>query len=74
MTGELFAAGCVRVLNVSIEVRDRGPAFADRFEAELADFPALREVGRSPWEAVHRLVAGHRGLLERRWSAEGAPR
>jgi hypothetical protein len=51
-------------LEVVIRVTDRG----HHFEAELADFPALREVGATPWEAVHRVVAGHRGLLERRWS------
>jgi hypothetical protein len=69
MTGELFAAKYVLALSVSIEVRDRGPAFEDRYAAALADFPALREVGRSPWEAVHRLVREHRALLERRWSS-----
>jgi hypothetical protein len=69
MTGELFAAKYALAASVSVEVRDRGPAFEDRFVAELADFPALREVGRSPWEAVHRLVGEHRSLLERRWSS-----
>jgi hypothetical protein len=39
-----------------------------RYAAEVESFPALREVGRSPWEAVSRLVGGHRALLERRWS------
>ena len=40
-----------------------------RFEAEPADYAALREPGDSPWQAVQRLVSEHRGLLERRWSA-----
>jgi hypothetical protein len=53
------------VFDVVIRVTDRG----QRFEAELADYPALREAGATPWEAVHRVVAGHRALLERRWSA-----
>ena len=48
-----------------IRVTERGRCF----EAELVDYPALREAGATPWEAVHRVVAGHRALLERRWSA-----
>jgi hypothetical protein len=39
-----------------------------RFEAELEGYAAVREFGCSAWEAVHRLVSMHRGLLERRWS------
>jgi hypothetical protein len=54
------------VLSVSVEVRDLGPEAASRYEAELTDFPALRELGRTPQEAINRLVAAHRGLLERR--------
>jgi hypothetical protein len=42
---------------------------ADRYEAELEGYEAVRELAPSPWEAVHRLVSTHRGLLERRWSA-----
>jgi hypothetical protein len=58
------------VLNVSLVVRDRGAEFGgDRFEAALADYPLVRELGRTPWEAVNRLVGAHRALLERRWSA-----
>jgi hypothetical protein len=55
---------------VVIRVRNAG----DQFEAELVDYPALREVGATPWVAVHRLVAGHRELLERRWSGEAIGR
>jgi hypothetical protein len=54
-------------LLITIRVRERGPA-DKRFEAALADYP-LVESGRTPWEAVNRLVGAHRGLLERRWSA-----
>jgi len=58
------------VLNVSLVVRDRGVEFGpDRFEAALEDYPLLRELGRTPWEAVNRLVGAHRPLLERRWTA-----
>ena len=46
-------------------VRDVG----EGFEAELEDYPVLRESGRTAWEAVNRLVGAHRALLERRWSA-----
>jgi hypothetical protein len=53
------------VFEVVIRVTDRGHGF----EAELADYPVLREAGATPWEAVHRVVADHRALLERRWSA-----
>jgi hypothetical protein len=64
---------------VTVRVFDRGdePAWhADggrfgpwwRYEAELEGYAAVRELGCSPWEAVHRLVSMHRGLLERRWS------
>ena len=69
MSGQLFTAGPARELIVSLVVRDRGPELeVDRFEASLADYPLLREVGRTPWEAVQRLVGAHRDLLERRWS------
>jgi hypothetical protein len=47
---------------VAIDLR-RGDA---GFEASLADYP-LVESGRTAWEAVNRLVGGHRALLERRW-------
>ena len=71
----------MRVAEVEIVVYDRGPEPAWhedrrlygpwwRFEAELVSYPLAREVGTSPWDAVHRLLANHRGLLERRWSAE----
>jgi len=47
---------------------DAARAFAVRFAwAYLGHSP--RELGASPWEAGHRLVSSHRGLLERRWSA-----
>src|SRR3954471_1326876 len=52
-------------IDVVIWVTERGHGF----EAELADYPALREAGLTPWEAVHRVVVGHRALLARRWSA-----
>jgi len=45
-----------------------------RYEAELAGFEAVRELGTSPWEAVYRLVANHRALLARRWSEESVAR
>jgi hypothetical protein len=65
---------------VTVLVFDRGaePAWREgggryrrwqRYEAELEGFAAVRELGVTPWEAVHRLVLLHRGLLERRWSA-----
>jgi hypothetical protein len=70
----------VPVASVTIVVYDLGPEPAWhrerslygpwlRYEAELADYVALREPGSSAWEAVQRLVSNHRGLLERRWSA-----
>jgi hypothetical protein len=68
MTSRLVALRRERVLSVTVEVRDLGPETAFRYEAELEDFPVLREVGRTPWEAINRLVGSHRGLLERRWS------
>ena len=68
MTSKLVALRRERVLIVSVEVRDLGPDAGWRYEAELTDFPALREVGRTPWEAINRLVGSHRALLERRWS------
>jgi hypothetical protein len=72
--GERVPAG-----ELTVRVFDRGPEPAwhedgrrfgswRRFEAELEGYAAVRELGRSPWEAVHRLVSMHRGLLERRWS------
>lgn len=81
MSGRLgVAAEPVTVLNVSFVVRDRGPEpewHKDRrlygpwwpYEATVVDFDAVRELGMTPWEAVHRLVGNHRTLLERRWSA-----
>src|SRR4051794_1630897 len=68
----------LEVGDVVIRVRDRGPEpswHADRrlfgpwcrFEAELASYPVVRELGMTPWEAVHRLVSNHREVLERRW-------
>jgi hypothetical protein len=68
MTWKLVALRREPVLSVSLEVPDLGPEAACRYEAELTDFPALREAGRTPWEAINRLLASHRGLLERRWS------
>jgi hypothetical protein len=69
----------VPVVTVTLVVYDRGPEPAWhedrrlygpwlRYQAEPADYPAACELGGSPWEAVHRLIAGHRGVLERRWS------
>jgi hypothetical protein len=71
--------------DVVIRVRDRGlePEWHTdrrlcgpwcRYEAELVSFPVVRELGMSPWEAVHRLIANHRAVLERRWSGQGALR
>jgi hypothetical protein len=76
-----LAAG-IELGEVVIRVRDRGsePAWHEdrrlfgpwcRFEAELVAFPVIRELGMSPWEAVHRLVSNHRPLLERRWWTGG---
>jgi|tagenome__1003787_1003787.scaffolds.fasta_scaffold19327350_1 hypothetical protein len=48
MTSKFVALRRERVLSVSMEVRDLGPEAVLRYEAELTDFPALREVGRSP--------------------------
>jgi hypothetical protein len=67
-------------VDLAVRVYDRGPEpewHKDRrsfgpwwpYEAELVDYPAVREPGMTPWEAVHRLVSVHRVLLERRWSA-----
>jgi hypothetical protein len=63
---------------LTVRVFDRGPeppSHQDgrqgpwrRYEAELEGYAAVRELGVTPWEAVHRLVSMHRGLLERRWS------
>ena len=52
-------------LLITIRVHELGPA-DKRFEASLADYP-LVESGRTPWEAVNRLVGAHRALLVRRW-------
>ena len=68
----------VLVVEIGIVVHDRGPEpewHKDRelygpwlrYEAELVDYPVLRELGTTPWEAAWRLLANHRGLLERRW-------
>lgn len=49
--------------------RDRklyGPWWRD--QAQLTGYPALRELGMTPYEATRRLAANHRGLLGRRWS------
>jgi hypothetical protein len=54
-------------MDVLIRLSDRGEG-EWRFEASLQDYPLLRELGRTPWEAVNRLVGGHRALLERRWA------
>jgi hypothetical protein len=54
-------------LAVVIRVRECGLA-DERFEAALGDYPVLVESGRTPWEAINRLVGGHRALLERRWA------
>ena len=70
-----------RDLEVVLRVVDRGPEpewhrdralFAPwcRFRAELSSYSVASELGHTPWEAVHRLVANHRVLLERRWSVE----
>jgi hypothetical protein len=80
--GGSAACGAERlpVATVTLVVYDRGPEptwHEDRrlygpwlrYEAEPADYAAVRELGSSPWDAVHRLVSNHRGLLERRWSA-----
>jgi hypothetical protein len=67
---------------LTVRVFDRGPEPAwhgdgrrfgpwRRYEAELEGYAPVRELGRSPWEAVHRLVSCHRPLLERCWSADG---
>lgn len=55
-------------LLIAIRLRRCGPA-EEAFEAALVDYPLLVESGRTPWEAVNRLVGAHRALLERRWSA-----
>ncbi len=75
------ARGADRVLvaQCSVAVYDRGPEpeyhrdrslFGPwrRFEAEPEGYAAVRESGMTPWEAVYRLVANHRPVLERRWS------
>ena len=54
-----------RDFQVVIDLRWCGSEFV----AALSDYPLLTESGRTPWEAVHRLIAGHRGLLERRWGS-----
>jgi hypothetical protein len=58
----------------AVAVYDRGASVTagERFEAELSDYPLVREAGGSPWEAVCRLVLEHPALLERRWSAGGS--
>jgi hypothetical protein len=64
---------------VVIRVRDHGPAPVRcgrqgpveswrRFEADLPSYPVIAERGMTPWEAVFRLVAMHRAVLERRWA------
>ena len=67
---------------VVIRVRDHGPPPARiaggepveswrRFEADVPSYPLVSERGATPWEAVFRLVAMHRAVLERRWSRGG---
>lgn len=53
------------MVSLVIRVSDVG---GGTYEAELGEYPVLRERGATPWKAVRRLVAGHRTLLERRWS------
>jgi hypothetical protein len=60
-------------LLIVIRLRECGSA-DEGFEAGLADYAVLVESGRTPWEAVHRLVAGHRALLELRWTEEALSR
>jgi hypothetical protein len=78
-TGNGRAAGEVDrapLSTVTLVIVDHGPEPAWhrdggvwlRFDAQLPDYPLVRGLGASPWEAVHRLVSNHRGLLERRWS------
>jgi hypothetical protein len=68
------------VSRFTVVIHDRGPAPKPpgdrglsgpraRFEAEVVGFAIVREAGISPWDAVSRLVANHRPLLERRWSS-----
>jgi hypothetical protein len=45
-----------------------------RLEAEVPNYPVVNELGSTPWEAVHRLVANHRAVLERRWAEVDADR
>ena len=70
-----FARADARVLvtTVVVAVYDRGPSAApdERYEAELAGYPAVREAGTSPWKAVRALVGEHRTLLERSWAPGG---
>ena len=70
MSAQLFPSGsesgarAVEPQDVVIHVC----VIAAGYEARLADYPVLVETGRTPWEAVNRLVGAHRALLERRWS------
>ena len=66
--GDEFAAGDDRrvVATITFVVYERVSAPSVR-EVELESYPALRESGRTTWEALNRLVGGHRALLERRW-------
>ena len=77
---ETSASGAVAFCEVVIRVRDHGPAPVRcggeglveswrRFEADVPSYPVVSERGVTPWEAVFRLVALHRAVLERRWSA-----
>jgi hypothetical protein len=58
----------------AVAVYDHGPSAApdERYEAQVASYPVVREAGASPWEAVRRLVIEHRVLLERHWSTGGS--
>jgi hypothetical protein len=74
VAGERAVAGefLVRIFDRGVEPewhRDHryfGPW--QRFEAEISNYAVVNERGASPWEAVHRLVANHRAVLERRWA------
>jgi len=80
-SGDQARADRTLVTELRVVVYDRGPEprwhrdrslFGPwpRFESELEDYAAVRESGMSSWEAVYRLVANHRPLLERRWSGD----
>ena len=79
---EASGGGAQAFCEVVIRVRDHGPPPARiaggepveswrRFEADVPSYPLVSERGATPWEAVFRLVAMHRAVLERRWSRGG---